>query len=225
MHGRSTPPSDGAIIGIYGAGGMGRDTAFALDSLSAHSAGGIMAGFIDDSVNTRSAEPLSGLPRWPLAQFAEEFPGARFIPAVGDPATRRALVARARSAGLALHGVVDARALIGNRIEIGAGVVICAGSIITTDVHLGEGVQVNISCTITHDCRLGDYVTLSPGARLSGNTVLGAGVFVGTSAVFFPGVTVGAGARVAAGAVVKQDVPPGVTVAGVPARIVRHSRS
>ncbi len=45
---------------------------------------------------------------------------------------------------------------------------------------------------------------------------------IGTSATILCGVTIGEGAIVGAGSVVTKDVPPGATVAGVPARILRR---
>jgi serine O-acetyltransferase len=46
------------------------------------------------------------------------------------------------------------------------------------------------------------------------------GVLIGAGAKILGNIEVGAGAKVAAGSVVLRDVPPGTTVAGIPARVV-----
>lgn len=46
-------------------------------------------------------------------------------------------------------------------------------------------------------------------------------VWIGTHAAILDGVTIGSGSIVAAGAVVTCDVPPGVIVAGVPAKVIK----
>ena len=50
-------------------------------------------------------------------------------------------------------------------------------------------------------------------------------VWVGSNATILPGVTVGDGSVIAAGAVVTKDVPPGVVVGGIPAKILRKIES
>ena len=57
-----------------------------------------------------------------------------------------------------------------------------------------------------------------------GDIMVGNDVWIGRESVILPGVTIGDGAIVAAGAVVTRDVPAGMVVGGVPARILRPLR-
>jgi serine O-acetyltransferase len=55
-------------------------------------------------------------------------------------------------------------------------------------------------------------------SELPGAPVIGDGAKIGAGAKVLGPITIGAGARVGANAVVIHDVPPGASVAGVPAR-------
>jgi serine O-acetyltransferase len=54
---------------------------------------------------------------------------------------------------------------------------------------------------------------------------IGDAVFVGVGARILGPVNVGAGSKIGANAVVVDDVPPGATVVGIPARIVKSRNS
>ncbi|MDI9591037.1 MAG: serine O-acetyltransferase [Acidobacteriota bacterium] len=91
----------------------------------------------------------------------------------------------------------------------------------------GMGVVIGSTAVIGDDCILYQGVTLGmTGGRPHGkrHPTLGSNVLVGTNAVVLGDITVGDGSKVGAGAVVVDDVPRDVTVAGVPARIVRDRR-
>lgn len=83
-------------------------------------------------------------------------------------------------------------------------------------VNIGDDVLIASHAVITS-------LTHDTTARLFRETVvrapvtIGDNVWVGAGAIILPGVTIGSGSIIAAGAVVTRDVPPGVTVAGVPA--------
>jgi acetyltransferase-like isoleucine patch superfamily enzyme len=52
-------------------------------------------------------------------------------------------------------------------------------------------------------------------------TYIGRDCWLGHGAIILNGITIGDGSIVAAGSVVLRDVPPGVIVAGNPARVIR----
>jgi acetyltransferase-like isoleucine patch superfamily enzyme len=95
---------------------------------------------------------------------------------------------------------------------------ICAGAIATVNVDLAPFALVNLMCSIGHETKVGRASVLNPSVNLSGGVTIGAGVLVGTGAQVLQYLSVGEGATVGSGAVVVKDVPPGVTVVGIPAR-------
>jgi serine O-acetyltransferase len=85
------------------------------------------------------------------------------------------------------------------------------------------GIVVSNAATIGTNCKILQHVTIGEnifGAR--GAPTIGDGVFIGAGAVIVGPVTVGSHSLVGANAVVIENVPADVTVAGVPARIVRQ---
>jgi putative colanic acid biosynthesis acetyltransferase WcaF len=81
-----------------------------------------------------------------------------------------------------------------------------AHSVLSQDVYV---------CGGSHDYTRPDLPLLRPPVRI------GAGVWVAAGAFIGPGVTVGENSVVGARAVVTSDVPPGVVVAGNPARVIK----
>ena len=123
-----------------------------------------------------------------------------------------------------LQGVADFQTIIhpgadvGDTTVIGHGSVITSGVVTTTDVVIGDGVLLNLNVTVGHDSVLGDCCVVNPGATISGGVRVGAGVLIGTGANIIEGLTIGDGAVVGAGSVVTKNVPPGITVVGIPAK-------
>jgi acetyltransferase-like isoleucine patch superfamily enzyme len=86
----------------------------------------------------------------------------------------------------------------------------------TPDVFWPELVTVGDDAIIGYDATILCHEFLQDEVR-TGEVVIGERVMIGAGAIVLPGVHVGEDASVAANSLVTRDVPPGATVAGVPA--------
>ncbi|SFZ82269.1 sugar O-acyltransferase, sialic acid O-acetyltransferase NeuD family [Devosia enhydra] len=208
------------LIGIYGAGGMGREVMSMLRAMP-FDPGAIRHVFIDD-----------GQPR-PVVEGHEvvDWPGFLELPtesrsvliSLADATLRRRIGERCRSAGVGFETLIAPPTQVLERARIGEGACIGPFSLIGADTVIGDFVQINAHCYVAHDCVLGDYVTLAPGVRCNGNVVVGEGAYIGAGAVIRQGtpgrpLRIGAGAIIGMGAVVTKDVEAGSVMIGVPAR-------
>ena len=108
---------------------------------------------------------------------------------------------------------------VGRNCKIQSHSFLCEGVSIADEVFVGHGVM------FIND-RYPRSATASGALQTEGDwkvvpTVIKKGASIGSNATILCGVTVGEGAIVGAGSVVTKDVPPGVVVAGNPARIIR----
>lgn len=142
----------------------------------------------------------------------------------GGAAIRRRFASTILSRGGALATVFHPACVVSRFASVGAGTVVAANAAIGPNATLGLCCIINTAASADHDDILEDGVNLSPGVHLAGAVTCCEDAFLGVGAVVVPGVRIGRRAIVGAGATVIADVPDDVTVAGTPARIIRHHR-
>jgi serine O-acetyltransferase len=114
-----------------------------------------------------------------------------------------------------------------NQISVTLGVDIHPAAKVGCGIMLDHatGIVVGETAVIEDDVSMLHSVTLGGSGKQSGDRhpKIRRGVLLAAGCKVIGNIEVGAGAKVGAGSVVLHDVPPGVTVAGVPARIVGRS--
>ena len=101
---------------------------------------------------------------------------------------------------------------------------------INPQARIGKGIMLDhgTGTVIGETAVIGDHVSIMQGVTLGGtgkaeqdrHPKIAIGVLIGAGAIVLGNIKVGECARIAAGSVVVKEVPPRVTVAGVPAKIV-----
>ncbi|MFC6835329.1 serine O-acetyltransferase [Halomarina ordinaria] len=153
-----------------------------------------------------------------------------------DPAAKRPLEVVLTYPGLhALWFHYLARRLLAADHALAARVVSHVARVLTgVEIHPGATVghrlfvDHGMGVVVGETAEIGDDVHMHHGVTLGGadsdpvkrHPTVEDDVLIGANATLIGDITVGTGARVGAGAVVVEDVPPGTTVAGVPAKPV-----
>lgn len=116
---------------------------------------------------------------------------------------------------------VQKNAKIGNHCKISSHTFICEGVTIEDNVFIGHGVMFINDPKPRATAEGGGLQTEAD--WVVHPTLVKRGASIGSGAVILCNVTIGENAMIGAGAVVTKDVPPGGTVAGNPARLMREA--
>ncbi len=158
---------------------------------------------------------------------------------VNEDSPRRSLVNVRLGTGARIFNFVNAYGCeigdgskVGSFVEIQKGAKIGKNCKISSHTFICEGVEIGDEVFVGHNVSfINDKfpAATNPDGSLQTDanwkcipTQVARRVSIGTSATILCGLTIGEGAIIGAGSVVTKDVPPGATVAGVPARIIRR---
>jgi len=204
---------------VWGASGHGKvvlECARAMSSFEPVS-------FIDDAYTIEGeffGTPVLGTRACLAPALVRQYPN--MVIAIGDNLSRAECFSVAVTWGFRLVTVIHPSAVVSCSALLGPGSVVIAGAIINANSTIGSNCIINTGATVGHDCSVGDHVHIAPHVALAGETRIGDYAHIGIGAVAVQQTVVGEHAVVGAGAVLVENVPPHVTVVGVPAHIVRQ---
>ena len=153
-----------------------------------------------------------------------------------DPATHRAIVPFLYFKGyqaIQTHRFANALWLMGRR-DFALFIQSRSSQVFQVDINpnarIGRGIMLDHATgfVVGETAVIGDHVSILQGVTLGGtgkadedrHPKIGNGVLIGAGAIILGNIKIGECARIGAGSVVVKEVPPRVTVVGVPARIV-----
>ena len=214
------------FYGIIGAGGFGREVFPAVRTQLVSHLEARTSALVFVSEAAAVSESRNGADVVSLETFLN-YPGnRRFAIAIAD-STARARIARiCERAGAVPFDIKAQSTVVLDGSKIGEGAILCDFSMITSNAHIGRHFHANIYSYVAHDCIIGDFVTFAPAVKCNGNIRIHDHAYLGTGAIIRPGkrgkpLVIGERAIVGMGAIVTRDVPPGATVVGNPARVLR----
>ncbi len=140
------------------------------------------------------------------------------IGSVSEVAIRKNIYLRHIDLGYEFVNVIHPSAVVARDVLLGQGVQIMAGVVVQPGCYIGDNVLINTKSSIDHDSTIGDHSHVGPGCTLSGQVTIGVETHVGVGATVIQGISIGSQCMVAAGATVIRDVKNGCRVAGVPAK-------
>lgn len=107
--------------------------------------------------------------------------------------------------------------VIGDGVRIGEFSVVRRSTLPGTATIVGDGTVILSSVVVGHNCKIGRNNFIGNHVQLCGSVEIGDNCWISPHVAVHQHVKIGDGATIGLGAVVLDDVPPGETVAGVPA--------
>ena len=200
---------------IVGAGGLGREVeAFARHDY-ANGKDWYIGGFLDTRPEVLSAFATQvGVIGDPTTFVPQK--DDIFIVAVGDTRLKKRLVASMRLRGarfvsLRTHVQISPLATYGASV-------FGDRATVSVDAIVGDYAYIGADTILGHDVVVGDYAHIGARCFVAGRVHIGEGAVIHPMASIATDVRIGEWATVGLGAVVFNEVPPGTTVVGNPAR-------
>ena len=215
------------LYAVYGASGCGRSLMPVARAQLKRA--GIKAEivFIDDGL---SAEAIINSHRVMNYEAFKKITATKkyVLIAIANSQVREKIALRLEQDSIALWTVQADNVVLMDNIELAAGAALSPFVSITSNIKIGKCFHANLYSYVEHDCVIGNYVTFAPGVKCNGNIHIEDHAYIGTGAVIKQGtpdqpLVIGKGAVVGMGAVVTKSVPPGVTVIGNPARLLKKN--
>lgn len=198
---------------IVGAGGFGREALYIAKDINKQKPTWNILGFIDDDPTALDGVKCDYKIIGKISDWQPQ-PGQYFAMGIAAPKTKEIVATKLKARGAEFATLISPYVLIWDFFECGEGCVI--GGNIGDNVTLGNFVHIAGSL-IGQDTVIEDYTTTTAYANIA-SAHIGKRVFVGSHVAIIGHKKIGDDASIVAGSIVYNNVKPGTTVMGNPAK-------
>lgn len=204
---------------IIGAGGMGRTIYDMVRENASYEKIFVIKGFIDDNLHS-----LDGFKNYPpiigkISDY-EIQPNDLFVCSIGGNA-RRSCMESIINRGGEFFTLIHPTSRIGTNVHIGKGCYVGAFTTIAADAYIDDYNFIQSYTIVGHDVKIRKWNRIDSFVFIVGAVEIGEGCMIHTRAMLNHNVHLGDGAHVGACSMVINDVEPGITVFGTPARRIK----
>ena len=210
------------ILGIYGAGGLGREVYEVAYAINCQRSLWSEIIFIDDGDDIKDNRKI---PIYTFNEASRRFSKESFevCIAIGEPSIRQILYDKLVAESIKLATIVHPEVSIPDSTTIGEGTIICKFVSITCDINIGNNVYIHPMACIGHDSVIGDSSVVSSFVDVAGDCIIGDGVFLAIGVVMKQGISVGNKSIIGMSSVIHRDIPESVIAMGNPARAMKNN--
>lgn len=209
-------------LGIYGAGGLGREVFELANVINNRYKFWTEIVFIDDAkviINPRQLQILK------FNEIKSKYDLDKFevCIAIGEPAVRKNLFDKLTSSNIKIRSLIHPEVYIPKSTKVGKGTIINKFVSITSDIIIGENVYIHPMACIGHDSIIGKNAIISSFVDVAGNCIVGDEVFLAIGTILKHGITVGEKSILGLGSIVHKNIPSNIIAMGNPARAMKKN--
>ena len=212
------------ILGIYGAGGLGREVYELACEINRANHRWSKVIFIDDSKDALNLRKVDIIDFTKLIKIRSN-EDIEVCIAVGEPEIRELIYKKLISKKVSLATLIHPEVHIPDSTKIGDGAIICKFVSITCDIKIGDNVYVHPFACIGHDAEIRNNSIISSFVDVAGDCFVDEKAFLAMGVLLKQGVKIGSNTIVGLGSVVHNDIPELVIAMGNPARPMKKNLS
>lgn len=210
------------ILGIYGAGGLGREVYELANVINSNNNRWDEIFFIDDGVvinNPRNVLIINFL------NLKDKFnlEDVEVCIAIGEPYIRKVLFDKLIDSNIVITTIIHPEVYIPKSTIIGKGTIINKFTSISCDSVIGENVYLHPIVCVGHDSNIGNHAIISSYVDVAGDCIVGECAFLAINVIMKQGTIIGSNSIVGLASVVHRDIKNDVIALGNPARVMKNN--